>query len=137
MLECAWFILTQRSSYGVVKPLIFLAFLSRLGAYVEVGYAEGRQAPSHSTNLTILSIKTLAKAKKRQKLLEKRAVQEALEATEQVLKRLANYRDLDIRSGQYDEFVNKCQKHINIYFPISNASTELQSDYHVRFHWRF
>ncbi|BCZ16968.1 hypothetical protein NHP190003_02500 [Helicobacter sp. NHP19-003] len=117
--------------------MICLAFLSRLGAYVEVGYAEGRRAPLHPVKLTVLSVKALANAKRRQQLLEKRAVQEALLATEQALKRLVNFKALDIRSGQYDGFVGKCQKHVNIYFPISNASTELQSDYHVSFHWRF
>ncbi|CRF40250.1 hypothetical protein [Helicobacter ailurogastricus] len=117
--------------------MIFAALVSRLGAYVEVGYAEGRQAPLHPVKLSVLSVKALASAKRRQQLLEKRAVQEAILATEQILKRLANYKSLDIRAGQYDGFVGKCQKHVNVYFPISNASTELQSDYHVSFHWRF
>ncbi len=133
----AVFDLATRSLHGAFKPLIFLAFLSRLSAYVEVGYAEGAQVLLQPVKLSVLSVKALANAKRRQQLLEKRAVQEAILATEQILKRLANYKSLDIRAGQYDSFVGKCQKHVNIYFPISNASTELQSDYHVKFHWQF
>ncbi|WP_285602325.1 hypothetical protein [Helicobacter sp. NHP22-001] len=138
MLECVRFLGKCKELFdGVFKPLILAALVSRLSAYVAVGYAEGKQVPLRPMKLTVLSVQALASAKQKQQLLEKRIVQEAILATERVLKRLATYRALDIRSDQYDGFVGKCQKHVNVYFPISNASTELQSDYHVSFHWRF
>ncbi len=54
------------------------------------------------------------------------------------IQRLTAYKGLGLRSGAYDRFVSKCQKHVKIHLPVlTNASSVLSGAYHVSFHWRF
>ncbi|WP_162982208.1 MULTISPECIES: hypothetical protein [Helicobacter] len=55
------------------------------------------------------------------------------------LQNIAIYEARSMHLGQYENFIKKCQKHVQIELPQlgSHNNSYASGPYHVNFHWKF